>query len=499
MDAKELEQDVRDGKLEVGHLIQLIVMLQRNLDAANKQIEQLKKRIEELEKQLGGPPDQKVDEPFSVKAEEKRQAARAGKKAKKRKPIRRGRLSTEEKIKRAERAERVYPEGLAPKSCVYSHTRVVWRLENGRAVLVAYEVYRGGRNQYGQIPGTLGKCEFGIEFVIQIAFLVYNLGLSFDKVCLLMNFFQNLKLTKSQADSLMNRLARRWEREIDTLCTLLANSAVVHADETSWSIRSVWAFLSEKARLLFYGVHKDGDTLQHILDSDSFEGVVVSDNAAVYANFNQTQKCWAHLLRKAIKLTLQDPQSKIYRDFADGLLEIYRKSRRLERDGRFSEAGRSRKVGELVDAMIALCAPHLSDDSPTPEGPEDDFRRLVNEIVRLLARAELFTFVTEPAVEPTNNEAERTLRNPAQARKTGRTSKTIRGARRQSIVHSVLESLRAHLPTFTLSSVTAEVIRWSRVGRSCFTELLETLGLTVPSHSVLDLVLPETASPKAAT
>ncbi|MGA2930360.1 MAG: hypothetical protein ABSG43_31120, partial [Solirubrobacteraceae bacterium] len=30
-----------------------------------------------------------------------------------------------------------------------------------------------------------------------------------------------------------------WEHEFDTLCTLLANSLVVHTDETSWSINSV--------------------------------------------------------------------------------------------------------------------------------------------------------------------------------------------------------------------------------------------------------------------
>ena len=58
--------------------------------------------------------------------------------------------------------------------------------------------------------------------------------------------------------------------------TLLANSVVVHADETSWSINSVWAFLSEKARLFFFGVHKDGETLKQILDAATFAGIVIS-------------------------------------------------------------------------------------------------------------------------------------------------------------------------------------------------------------------------------
>src|SRR5208337_1896327 len=74
------------------------------------------------------------------------------------------------------------------------------------------------------------------------------------------------RLGKTQVDALLQRLARHWQHEFDVLCTLLANSLVVHTDETSWSINSVWAFLSEKARLVFFGVHKDADTLENILD-----------------------------------------------------------------------------------------------------------------------------------------------------------------------------------------------------------------------------------------
>jgi|SRR5579864_2736451 len=69
-------------------------------------------------------------------------------------------------------------------------------------------------------------------------------------------------LDKTQADALLRQLARHWQKGFDILCTLLAHSAVVHADETSWSIKSVWAFLSEKARLLFFGVNKDAATLE---------------------------------------------------------------------------------------------------------------------------------------------------------------------------------------------------------------------------------------------
>jgi transposase len=492
-DVLGFRQDVRDGRIDPQRLVDLIVKLQRELQEARA-------RIEELEKKLGGAGTAKVDEPYSMRAEEKRQQARGKKGQKRNRPLRRGRLTTAAKIARAKRTEKVFPFGVPEGDCKLSHTRPVWRLEAGQAVLVAYEVYRGPKNQYGQIPGALGRSEFGLEIIIAIAYQVYVVGLSFDKVCLLFDFFQNLALRKSQVDSLLNQLSRHWEGEFDLLCTLLANSAVVHADETSWSLNSVWAFLSEKVRVLFFGVHKDAATLQQILDPATFAGIVVSDDAAVYANFTQSQKCWAHLLRKAIKLTLMDPTNAEYRRFTDRLLEIYRAACAAQRDRRLGDAGRARRVGELEDEIVDLCGPVWLAELPRLEGTGDDYRLLVNELMRLMLDRQLFTFVTAPAVTMsngqtmsvagTNNEAERTLRSAAEARKTGRTNKTLSGARRQTIIHSVLESLRRQLPTFTLSTVIDEILRWSRTGLSCFAKLAKKLKLKTPTQSILNQLLP---------
>ena len=500
MDAvDQLKQDVREGRIDVDRLIDVIVSLQRQLEAA-------KQRLEEFEKKIGGSAGAataKLDEPFSMRAEEKRQQARKPNKLKLSRRGRRGRFNSADKIKLAQRTEACFPEGVPAEDCQLSHTRPVWRLLDGRAVLVAYQIYRGPRNQYGKIAGVLGRSEFGIEIVLEIAYFVYVMGLSFDKVCALLQFLQNLPLAKTQVDSLLKRLSRHWQHEFDVLCTLLANSLVVHTDETSWSINSVWAFLSEKARVLFFGVNKDGDTLKEILDPQTFAGLVISDDAAVYAHFSQAQKCWAHLLRKAIKLTLQEPNNQQYRSFTDRLLEIYRKACRVQRHGRLSAAGRARKVGLLDDEILELCAPMwVLELPPLEESPENNYRLLVNEVMRLMLDQQLFTFVTAPPapqpnqqsqsqpVSGTNNEAERTLRGSADARKTGRTNKTSVGTRRQTIIVSVLESLRLYLPTFTLAGIIAEIDPWRQAGQSCFTRLLKTMKLPSPTQSILDKVMP---------
>ena len=74
MDAiEQLKEDLRTGRIDANRLVDLIGTLQQQLQAANQ-------RIAELEKQLAGTTGPgKLDEPFSMRAEEKRQEARGKK------------------------------------------------------------------------------------------------------------------------------------------------------------------------------------------------------------------------------------------------------------------------------------------------------------------------------------------------------------------------------------------------------------------------------------
>lgn len=451
-------------------------------------IQQLEDENRELKAKIAGKnPTERLEESYSEKAENARQDKAGAKPPSPRKPKtarRRGRITTSEKAKLAHRTEQLFPESIDRDLCCFSHTRVAWRLEDGKAVLIAYEIYRF-RNQFGKIPGVLGRSEFGIEIVIALAYQVYCLGLSMDKACAVLCFFQQLKLSKSQADRLLHQLARSWEGEFESLCTLLANSAVVHCDETSWSINSVWAFLTEQITVVFYGVHKDGGTLQAIIDKSIFGGVLVSDDAAVYQGFTNSQKCWAHLIRKAIKLTLTSPENTVYREFADRLVAIYREGKRLAADKRFSAEGRRRRVPDLDDAVLELCGARWVDDNTDVEGDADDYRLLCNELMRLMLDCELFVFVYSEGVDGNNNASERELRDDAMARKTGRTSKTPVGAKRRSVITSVLRSIGKQLEAFTLEGVIGEVNRWIIRGRSCFEQQAAKLDRT-NAQGILD-------------
>jgi len=140
--------------------------------------------------------------------------------------------------------------------------------------------------------------------------------------------------------------------------------------------------------------------------------------------------------------------------------------------------------------LRGLCWNRLSDHRSPCNAVEKDHINLAAELVRLMGENELFTFVKVPGVVGTNNTSERALRDPAQDRRTDQTSRSLGGARRRTILASVLESLRTRLPQLDLRSVLNEVTEWTKSGLSCFGRTLQTLGLAPREQSPLDRLVP---------
>jgi len=482
MEAREARTEFQKGRLSVDQLLDLVEEQQRTIRRLRAELVRVKVRLAQYEPEIQretSPADTSSEKAtqYSLQAEEKRRRHR---KRKKRSP---GRRKTSLKFADAERCEEIYPEDACRVECRLVRERAIWRLENGRAVLVGYRVFRAPGRDEPSIPGVTPRCEYGIEILVVLAFLVYVIGVSLDKACRIMHFFCQLPLMKSQADALLRQLAQSWEGEFDTLCDLLAHAAVVYMDETGWKIGregcSLWTFASELQRVFVFGCHKDSATLDEMLPPEVFHGIGVSDDAAVYRRrFERAQKCWAHLLRKAIRLALLYPRKKSYRRFLDRLLELYQDAKRAAADGRLSESGRQQRVTQLEDRLCELCQTYLQQMPAEMKPHERDFFNLLNELVERMLDEELFTFVLVPGVESTNNLTERLQRHPALDRKAGRTSKTAAGAHRRSVIVSVLESLRANLEEFTLSSVLNEIQRWMADGISLFRKQWEAMART---------------------
>jgi len=78
--------------------------------------------------------------------------------------------------------------------------------------------------------------------------------MSFDQVCLLMaSSCSSTEEVPSRCPA--HAIARHWKASSSAL-HVAGELGVVHADETSWSLNSVWAFLSEKARVMLFGTQR---------------------------------------------------------------------------------------------------------------------------------------------------------------------------------------------------------------------------------------------------
>ncbi len=168
-------------ELDRDQLISLVVQLREELKNAREELKAGHDRIAEPEQQLRKQsPDTRLEEEYSLKAEEQRQNNQSGKR-RKQKSERRGRRTTQEKLDEADRIQIVCPDGFDVEQCELHRQRPVWRIEEGRAVLVAYHIYRGPGGELPDVPGLLPRSEFGLEILVRLAFEVVIVGLSMDK------------------------------------------------------------------------------------------------------------------------------------------------------------------------------------------------------------------------------------------------------------------------------------------------------------------------------
>ena len=382
-----------------------------------------------------------------------------------------GRRPSEGKSQQADQVINVYPEGTEPKRCVFRATQFGWRFIDGKALYVQYDLYAPSDAQTLPTPPGMRnrRSEFGSEIIISLAYLHYWIGMSIDNARQVMTYFTGLELSKSQADSLLNQLANDWHDDYEAIVELIALQMLVYVDETGWKVGAkscyTWAFSCVNYVLFRCGVGRSKDQAEQVL-GNGFAGIGVSDDYAAYDSlFAQHQLCWAHLIRKAIKIALQAPDDTGYKEFLDGLHAIFCQAKRYREDSRLT-IGRAQKVEELKQAIRDLCT--LADMAV-----EDDMTKHMEAFIHLQQELVdnldcLFVFVEHPEVEPTNNRSEQNVRREAEVRKGGRTSKTDNGAQRRSVIMTIFATLRTRIQQFTLESVLDEICSWVAKRKSLF-------------------------------
>jgi transposase len=475
-------------------LIELVVQLGKRLEKQERQLEVQERRLEAQAKEIKALKEEngQLKQLLASAAEKKGSKApkfsedysvekHTGKGKSKRGQDATGRRPQSAKLELVERTVDVYEAGVPPAECVARGSQYVWRIEDGRAQYICYRFFT--HPDTVAIPPLAGVrnrlSEYGLEVILIVAFLHYWVGISLDHTCAVVEFFTGLALSKSQANSLLTQLSRDWQSSYDSIAELLSYQLVIYIDETGWQVGKescyTWAFSTAMHVLFRTGVGRSKAEAQAIV-GEQFAGIGVSDDYGAYRSlFSEHQLCWAHLLRKAIKLMLQHPAEDEYKRFLDELYRIYQQAVRWQKDQRLS-SGRAEKVERLQARIQSLCLrAGTAIDKETMSVSEQTFIRLQNELVKGLAA--LFVFVMHPQVEPTNNRSERNVRREAEVRKGGRTSKTQTGAKRRGVIMTVLASLNTRFQTFTLQSLLNEIARWAENGISLFQAELDDIKM----------------------
>ena len=265
-----------------------------------------------------------------------------------------------------------------------------------------------------------------------VAVLRTKLRLPLAQVQWLLAHVWGLRLPVGTLCALLDEAARAARPAYEGFLAEARASPVVHLDETGWREDGrngwVWTLTTPTARLFRFATSRAGAVARALLGAEA-EGVIVSDFYTAYDQLDgRHQRCWAHLLRDIHELTEQHPNERGLHAWAQGMHALFTQAAAwATAAGACPPAERERARLRFEAQALALCR---AEPAGMPHAT------LCQRIERY--HPELFLFVAEPAVPPTNNAAERALRPLVVARKVSGGSRSPQGSRTRMLLQSVV-------------------------------------------------------------
>jgi transposase len=243
-----------------------------------------------------------------------------------------------------------------------------------------------------------------------------------------------LRLSVGALNGVLEAAARAGRAAYDALLAEARASPVVHVDETGWREDGqngyVWTLSTPTVRLFHYTRSRAGAVAERLLGEDG-TAAVVSDFYGGYDRLARTQqRCWAHLLRDIADLLAAHPDDRTLARWAKAVKTLYAKAVAWAARATADEARpicRERVADRFAAKLVASCQ---SQPATSPQAT------LCQRVARY--RTDLFTFVADPAVPPTNNAAERALRPLVIARKVSGGTRSKRGSQSRMVLQSLV-------------------------------------------------------------
>lgn len=254
---------------------------------------------------------------------------------------------------------------------------------------------------------VVGQSRLGVGLLSLIALLREELRVPVAAIQRYLASVHGLTLSVGGIVGALGQVARAGKPEYERILAAIRASPVVHVDETGWREDGgngyVWTFSTPTACVFTHGGR--GKAMLDAAMAGAV-GTVVSDCYAAYDHYpGVQQKCWAHLWRDMRELERQHPEDVGLTGWVSAVATIYRDAIGFSHP---DERTRMRERRLLQQRLRTACGPFLTDDT-APQA------RLCRRMEKYLDS--LFTFVVDPAVPPTNNAAERSLRHLVVSRK----------------------------------------------------------------------------------
>ncbi len=280
-----------------------------------------------------------------------------------------------------------------------------------------------GELLYQPLPDEIKHKHFGPGILALVAVLTGMLNTSKRKALAMINEVFSVPMSLGGLSNCEAQLADALEHPYNETIEHIRKQDVAHADETGWRRGNkqrgwLWALCYTGAAAFMVHAKRGQQAARKLLGK--FSGVLVSDRWGGYNFFTGIRQiCWAHLKRdfKAIseaKAMLGKTGQELY-----GLAKKILKLRKRVRDGTLQwRTFQNRMVPLMVRVEDLL-----------EEGASGKCK-LSGKCRNILKhRKHLWTFVKDQSVEPTNNTAERIVRQGVLWRKSSFGTQSERGAR----------------------------------------------------------------------
>ena len=211
---------------------------------------------------------------------------------------------------------------------------------------------------------------------------------------------------------------------------------VKHADETGWPCNGAhgqyaYGFFAEDVALYRFRKTRRGEVAAAVFGAGEPHGVLVTDRYTGYDRpwRGDRQYCYAHILRKLLRLLRKEPDNKEYRAFVPPMAEQLRAAMKLRSRG--LPPGDFAREAEAIKSRIVELAGRSARD-PELQSAQNIFREHADR---------MYHWARGPDIPAENNRAERGVRGLVIARKTSFGGQSEGALRVREVNQSVMETL----------------------------------------------------------